>query len=188
MNTQIALAGVGGQGILFATKLLAETAIRSGYDLTGSETHGMSQRGGSVVSYLKIGDFLSPLLSPGSADYLLAFEPNEACRNLALVRTGLENRSGGRIYANAGPDFPSPPFAEFFKKNKIKTHVINADQIALDMGAPLSTNLIMLGFACADPDFPFSPGELTETARQTGPERFREANVKALETGRQAFV
>ena len=185
MNTQIALAGVGGQGILFATKLLAETAIRLGHGLLGSETHGMSQRGGSVVSYLKIGDFFSPLLSAGSVDFLLAFEANEAHRNMHFIRPGADGLLGGRLYVNAKDGFPPPEIGEFFKKNGIVAKAVDADQAALKLGAAVASNLIMLGFASSDPDFPFTLEQLLLTAEEASPKRFKKINIAALEQGRQ---
>ena len=185
MNTQIALAGVGGQGILFATKLLAETAIRLGHGLLGSETHGMSQRGGSVVSYLKIGDFFSPLLSAGSVDYLLAFEADEAYRNVHFVKPGSDGLPGGKLYVNSGGGFPSPEIGEFFEKNGMAAKAIDADQAALKLGAAVASNIIMIGFAAKDPDFPFSLEQLILTAEEASPERFKKMNIRALEAGHQ---
>ena len=74
-NQQLIISGVGGQGILFITRLLAETAIEKGFHVLTSETHGMAQRGGIVISHLKIGGFSSPLVRPGQADGLLALKP-----------------------------------------------------------------------------------------------------------------
>ena len=74
MRTQMILAGVGGQGILFATKIFSELGLKIGLSVTGSETHGMSQRGGSVISHLKLGSFHSPLIRTGSADLLYSFD------------------------------------------------------------------------------------------------------------------
>ncbi len=183
MNVQIVLAGVGGQGILFSTKLLAETAIRLKHNVIGSETHGMSQRGGSVVSYLKIGGFSSPLLRTGSADCLLSFEVNEAYRNIKFIRPASNERSGGLIYVNSQVPFPTEAIRDYLARNNIRIGVLNGDEIALKLNAPLVSNLIVLGFACKDKDFPFDLEELISTAEQISPPRFRELNIKALSEG-----
>ena len=99
MNKKIVLAGIGGQGILFATKILSETASRKGYDIIGSETHGMSQRGGSVASFLKIGDFSGPQIMKGKADYLYGYDPQETIKNLIFIR------KGGVCFADAKDSF-----------------------------------------------------------------------------------
>ncbi|CCK80983.1 2-oxoacid:acceptor oxidoreductase family protein [Desulfobacula toluolica] len=74
VEQQIIISGLGGQGVLFVTKLLAETAMAENYKVLTSETHGMAQRGGIVISYLKIGDFSGPLIRPGKADALIALK------------------------------------------------------------------------------------------------------------------
>ena len=85
------LGGLGGQGILFMTKILANTALTKGYRVMGAETHGMAQRGGSVVSHLRLGDIESSLVKNGSAHFLLALEENEAYRNLPFLKKLAEN-------------------------------------------------------------------------------------------------
>ena len=82
------LAGLGGQGVVFLTRLLAQTAVALGHAVMVSETHGMSQRGGSVISHLKIGGDEAPLIQRGTADVLLALEADEAVRNLPFLRRG----------------------------------------------------------------------------------------------------
>ncbi|MBA3044170.1 indolepyruvate ferredoxin oxidoreductase subunit beta, partial [archaeon] len=79
-NENVVIAGVGGQGILFASKIIGESAVASNMNLILSEIHGMAQRGGAVISTVKIGDVSSPLIADGEADIVLAFEPAEALR------------------------------------------------------------------------------------------------------------
>jgi indolepyruvate ferredoxin oxidoreductase beta subunit len=88
MDLKLILSGIGGQGVLFATSVFSETALSLGYDVLGSETHGMSQRGGSVISHLKIGAYESPLVRQGTADVLLAFDEDEAYRTLGFLTRG----------------------------------------------------------------------------------------------------
>lgn len=176
MKAQLVLAGIGGQGVLFATKLLAQTAVRLGYKVIVAETHGMSQRGGSVASHLKIGEFASPLVRMGTADYLLAFEAKEGYRNLKFLRPASDTRPGGVIYSNAG-----------ITDEKVCSLVvyrgIPADQIALNLGAFRAENLILLGFATQDEHFPFRLDDLSATVEQISPEKLKHVNIAALKEG-----
>jgi indolepyruvate ferredoxin oxidoreductase beta subunit len=130
ISQQLIISGVGGQGILFITRLLAETAIAKGMSVLTSETHGMAQRGGIVISHLKVGAFSSPLVRPGHADCLIALKPD----NVQIHRSFL--RPDGWIAANAG-DASSLTVAAS----------IDADTIALQLGNPQAVNLIVLGRA-----------------------------------------
>ena len=138
---QLIISGVGGQGILFVTRLLAETAITMGLPVLTSETHGMAQRGGIVISHLKIGDFSSPLVRPGHSDGLIALKPE----NVALHRHFL--RDGGWIVANA------LPISVVEAEHPVAT--IDADTLALAMGTPQAVNLMVLGRALAEPGLLF---------------------------------
>src|SRR3972149_3754284 len=86
MNIQMIISGVGGQGVLLVTRIFAAFALQEGYPLIGSEDHGMSQRGGSVMTHLKIGNFDSPLVKKGGADILLSLEKNEAYKTLHYLK------------------------------------------------------------------------------------------------------
>ena len=88
IKQQIIISGVGGQGVLFVTRLLAEAAMMKGFPVLTSETHGMAQRGGTVVSHLKVGDFSSPLIRPFSADGLLALKPESLAQHGGFVKPG----------------------------------------------------------------------------------------------------
>jgi len=134
ISQQLIISGVGGQGILFITRLLAETAIALGAQVLTSETHGMAQRGGIVISHLKIGDFSSPLVRPGHADGLIALKPG----NVELHRSFL--KPGGFIAANSGAVAAAPELAGL-------SAGIDADAISLQLGNPQSVNLIVLGCA-----------------------------------------
>ena len=81
MRQQIVISGVGGQGVLFVTRILAEAAIMKGISVLASETHGMAQRGGTVLSHLKVGNFSSPLIRPGNANGLLALKADSFARH-----------------------------------------------------------------------------------------------------------
>jgi indolepyruvate ferredoxin oxidoreductase beta subunit len=135
MRQQIVLSGVGGQGILFLSRLLAEAAIACGFPVLTSETHGMAQRGGVVVSHLKVGRFDSPLVRTGRADLLIVLKEE----NIALHREFLAD--GGTLVVNAPVPTDAGP--------RVRLHAIDADALALSTGSPLAVNLVLLGFALA---------------------------------------
>ena len=145
---QLIIAGVGGQGILFITRLLAETAIARGLAVLTSETHGMAQRGGIVVSHLKVGEFSSPLVRPGRADGLLALK----AETVALHRHFLT--AGGWIVANA------TSLAIVEAEHPVAT--VDADPVALHLGNPQAVNLIVLGRALAEEGRLFCTAEEVE--------------------------
>ena len=135
VKQQILISGVGGQGVLFVTGLLAEAAINKGLPVFTSETHGMAQRGGTVVSHFKVGDFSSPLIRPFQADALLVLKDEN------IVQHGSFLKKDGWAVVNSGNDL---------KIGKTLTaSAIDADKLAQKIANPKSVNLIMLGFALA---------------------------------------
>mgnify|MGYP000473515627 CR=1 FL=1 len=130
MDTRnILLCGLGGQGILFMTKILAQTALNKGFDIMGAETHGMAQRGWSVVSHLRLGQAGSSLVRTGSAHILLALEENEGYRNLPFLS------NGAIMFVNAGiNDFPIETVKAFLEKKQVTCHTIPASELADDLG------------------------------------------------------
>lgn len=181
MEWKLVLAGVGGQGVLFATRVLSETALALGYDVIGSETHGMSQRGGSVVSHLKIGPFQSPLVRRGTADVVLAFDPDEAYRNFSFARRG-----GVCVVNNDRPDFPDARVQAVLDDLGVRVLILDADRIAADLGAPRTANVTLIGFALAYPDMPLPAEAVRETLARVSPYPYREINLQAFERGYQA--
>ena len=177
-TVNIVLGGLGGQGILFMTKVLAQAALKKGLRTMGAETHGMAQRGGSVISHLRFGDVESSLVRTGSAHFLLALEENEAYRNIPfLVR-------GGSIYANAKTDrFPRPEVKSYLDKMGIIYRSVPAEEIAMGLGVPMSSNLALLGFFSAFREGPLTYEELRETIDQVSPDRFKEMNFKVFDAG-----
>lgn len=186
MNLQIIVTGIGGQGVLFATKVLTRTALALGLETIGAETHGMSQRGGSVISHLKIGPFDSPLVRKGKADLSLALDPHEAYRTMDFLRPG------GVCFTNCNwPEFPAPAAQAYLNDLSIQTPVCDADGIALSLGTPALANVILVGFASAHAALPFSPDQLRATLADISPARLLEPNLRAFEAGygagQQAF-
>jgi len=178
MNLQLILSGVGGQGILFATRIFSELALEQGYNVIGSETHGMAQRGGSVISHLKIGDYSSPLVRQGTADLLLSFDQDEAYRTLGFLK------KGGLCFVNSPKEnFWDPGINGYLEKNEIEAYSFPADKVALALGAPRSANLGLIGYALSVPDVPFTYEDIRETIVRVSPSRFRDVNLQAFDTG-----
>lgn len=173
---QILVSGLGGQGVLFATSILLEAARAKGWDAIASETHGMAQRGGSVVSHLKFGPFLSPLIRSGAADVLLSLNREEAFRNLHFVRRG------GTVMVNAAAlSKEQGLLAEKLKRRDVQFIGTDATEVARSAGTPRAGNVALLGAACAAGILPFSADEL-KTALATLAEGKRgESNLKVLE-------
>jgi indolepyruvate ferredoxin oxidoreductase beta subunit len=133
VRQQILISGVGGQGVLFVTRLLAEAAIARGLPVFTCETHGMAQRGGTVVSHLKIGSFCSPLIRAGQADGLLALKSETLAQHAAFLKPG------GWVVANAGGrEMCKVPGTAF---------CLDADHLVQKTERPRSLNLVVLGFA-----------------------------------------
>lgn len=135
INQQIVIGGVGGQGVLFVTRLLAEAAMQNGFSVLTSETHGMAQRGGTVVSHLKVGNFSSPMIRSGQADGLIALK-GEICGTFSSLL-----RSGAWVTVNSAS---VPAHAD-----GATVTYLNAEGIAMASGFPRSVNLVMLGFSLA---------------------------------------
>jgi indolepyruvate ferredoxin oxidoreductase beta subunit len=178
MNLQMVLSGVGGQGILFSTRIFSELALEQGYNVMGSETHGMAQRGGSVVSHLKIGDYSSPLVRQGTADILFAFDRDEAYRTLGFLKRG------GLCFVNSPrEDFWDAGVKGFLEKSEIRAYSFPADKVALALSAPRSANLALIGHALSVPDVPFTYEDVKETIVRVSPPRFRDTNLKVFDIG-----
>ena len=173
---QILISGLGGQGVLFATSLLLEAARRKGWDAIASETHGMAQRGGSVVSHLKFGPFLSPLIRPGSADTLLSLQREEAFRNLHFIKPG------ATVVINApGLTEQQAALADQVKGRGAQLLVKDATGIAKQAGTPRAGNVAILGIACASGVLPFSADEMMEAIGTLTRGPRRESNLKVFE-------
>lgn len=176
--TNVLIAGLGGQGVLKASDILADAAFRSGRDVKKAEVHGMSQRGGSVTSHLKIGGNGSPLIRRGTADLLLALESNEAIRNLPFLRRG------GVAIINTEQDLPSE-IARHLVWLNIQVLSVPATQMAVELGSARVSNVIVVGFAAAHPSLTLSIDALKETLTVVTRRR-HELNLRALEAGYHA--
>ena len=184
MNIQMIISGVGGQGVLLVTRIFSDFALREGYPLIGSEDHGMSQRGGSVITYLKIGDFNSPLVKRGSANILLSLERNEALKTLNYLRPSANGQNGGLGFINASdPNYMNDQIRNYLKEKGIEIYIFSANRVASEMGSVQSTNIALIGFASAHPRFPFPPEKLRQSIDRVTPPKFREMSLKIFDKG-----
>lgn len=178
MELKLVLAGLGGQGVIFTTRLLAQAAMALGQPVMVSEVHGMSQRGGSVISHLKIGGSEAPLIRRGTADLLLALEPDEAVRNLPFLRRG------GLAFVNAENSL-RPDVAKHLERLEIQVLSLPATRMAVALGSVAVTNVVLVGFAAAHPFLPLPIDALRETLAVIAPRR-RALNLQALAAGYRA--
>jgi indolepyruvate ferredoxin oxidoreductase beta subunit len=179
-TVNMVLSGLGGQGILFMTKVLAEAAMSKGHNVMVAETHGMAQRGGSVVSHLRIGQVAGTLVRSGTAHYLLSLEENEVYRNLPFLA------ANSKLYANVLTNgFPRSDVKSYLEKRGIRYRSLPAGRIAMEMGSPMGTNLLLLGFFSAFEDVPVDHRDIRSTIEHVSPERFRDVNLKVFDAGYQ---
>ena len=167
MKQQIIVSGLGGQGALTLTRLLAEAAAAMGLPVITSETHGMAQRGGTVISMIKVGPFRGPLIPAGEADRGLFLH----LKNLAVHSFYM--KPDGTVFVNAATpgDFQS----------------LDAQALATAHGLPpVAANLILLGFAAGQGGLFAAPDLLADLIAAKTPERFREASLRAFQSGLDA--
>ena len=177
-TVNIVLCGLGGQGILFMTKVLAWAAVNEGLNILGAETHGMAQRGGSVTSHLRLGDVKGSLVRAGTANFLISLDDTEAYRNLPFLA------KGGEIYVNVNPEvFPEEKVRIFLNNKKVTYHALNAGNIAQDLGTPLSTNLALLGHFSAFREGPLGYENMRKTIQQISPGVLKKINLTIFDAG-----
>lgn len=184
-TTNIMIVGVGGQGTLLASRILGNAVILAGYDVKVSEVHGMSQRGGSVVTYVKFGDKVhSPIIDKGEADIILAFERLEAYRALPWLK------KGGKIIINDQRINPMPVItgAMEYPENIIEKISANADVTSLDAltlaeraGSIKAVNVVLIGVMAKSTSIPYETW--VDTIKSTVPPKFLDINLKAFELG-----
>jgi len=186
--TNVLIVGVGGQGVLLASEVLSEMAMKAGMDVKKSEVHGMSQRGGVVSSHVKFGPkVFSPIIPYGRADILISFEQAEALRAIDWLNPdGLLATSTTRLIppiATSGKiKYPDDPVAEIKKKVK-NVIAIDADKIALEMGNPRLVNILLLGVISTRLEFDVARWQEAIKARVKA--KFVELNLKAFARGRE---
>lgn len=162
MKQQIIISGIGGQGVVFMTRVVAEAAMEAGFNVLTSETHGMAMRGGTVVSYVKVGDFKSPLVPRGQADIgLFLHRPN------LDIHSGLMKKTG-RIFINA----PSGNHDS-----------CDATELAKAAGTIVIANLVLLGFAAGTGALFCNAEVLENVIKRISKPRQLETNLQGLRLG-----
>lgn len=185
MTKKIMIVGVGGQGTLLASRILGNTVINEGYDVKVSEVHGMSQRGGSVVTYVKYGEEVySPIIDRGEADIILAFEMLEAYRALPYLK------KGGKLIVNTQEIDPMPVITGSMQypeniadklNEKADVTLVDALTLAEQAGNFKAVNVVLIGVMAKSTDIPYE--KWIETINTTVPPKFLDVNLKAFELG-----
>lgn len=188
-TTTILLVGVGGQGTILAGKILATVASEAGLDVKVSEIHGMSQRGGSVSTIVRVGDEVATMVcDPGCADVIVAFEAVEALRAQHYLA------EGGHLFVNDEQITPvSVHIGSFSMPEHVEERLLglgatlfDAGGIARGLGSPRSTNVVLVG--ALSTALPFSDELWREGVAACVPPRTVEANLRAFEAGREAAL
>ncbi len=188
MTKNIMIVGVGGQGSLLASKILGNAVLKMGYDVKVSEVHGMSQRGGSVVTYVKFGEAVySPVICRGESDVILSFEQLEAARWLPYLK------KGGTVITNTQKINPMPvitgvadyPEDIVSKIEAAGVHIIGADVLSLarQAGSEKAVNVVLLGMAA--PYLGIPTEVLREAVAESVPEKFKDVNLAAFDMGHE---
>ena len=189
MTKNIMIVGVGGQGSLLASKMLGKLLLSQGYDVKVSEVHGMSQRGGSVVTYVRYGEKVySPIIDKGEADYIISFEKLEAARYVSYLK------KGGKIIVSTQEIDPMPVItgAAQYPENLIEkmqaagadVDAIHALSLAMEAGSSKAVNLVLMGRLSKY--FDASEDAWMEALEACVPPKFLELNKKAFAMGRDA--
>ena len=182
----IYICGVGGQGIIKTSTIIGEAALNQGLDVVMSEIHGMSQRGGSVSTELKIGGYSSSIIPNHAADMLLSFEPVETIRGLD------KTNSETKIVYNTHPIVPSSSDKAYpsvdnitraLKENFKHVLPIDGTKLAIDAGSVLSLNMVLLGAVTADDKFPLKKESVIDAMKNNLKEKFHKMNMDAIESG-----
>ncbi len=206
MIINLIVAGVGGQGSILASHIIAEAAILSAaargsagdggtFNVRVGETFGAAMRGGAVASHVRFGDVLGPLVGAGQADLILALEPLEG------LRIGVEYaKAGGIAILNSDPFHPvdvkigaarypaMAGIAKALQQLGSTVTVLDATKLALEAGTAKAMNVVMLGAAFASGLFPFSEQIMVEAIRARVPQKFLDVNLKAFNLGKDAYL
>ena len=192
MKLDVVITGVGGQGTILASRIIAKAAMDAGWQVRTSETIGMAQREGCVISHVRIGNDLTGALIPdGVADVILSFELAEAVRGLSKLKRG------GKAIINQDIIVPTSVSIGLsqYKADDIHSFLLNeltqpcffsAGEKAREAGNIKAVNVVLLGAFSTLPNLPFGANDLLGSVLETVPEKFKEINREAFELGRQA--
>ncbi|SDC30392.1 indolepyruvate oxidoreductase subunit beta [Parafannyhessea umbonata] len=191
MRRDIVLCGTGGQGTVLASRLLATAAMRKCLPVKTAETIGMAQRGGSVLSHVRVGEGVaSPLVGSGRADVILAFEPAEAARQLRLLKLGgavvVSNRPVVPVSAvTGGPAYDLDAVMGYLRGAVSNLTVVDADAAARELGSAKVLNVLLLGAATRTGALGFTVDEVRAAVHDVVPERFLALNDRALDYAKE---
>ena len=188
--TSVIIVGVGGQGTLLASRILGYAVMKQGYDVKVSEVHGMSQRGGSVITYVRFGEKVySPVIDTGEADMILAFEQLESARYLPFLK------EGGSIVVNSQQIDPMPVITgnarypqeilEAEAAMNVNVRAVDALRLAQEAGSQKAVNVVLIGAMAKE--MGISKDIWMDALENCVPQKFVEMNKKAFELGFRAI-
>lgn len=186
MNKNIILCGVGGQGTVLASKLIAASAMKKGLPVMSAETIGMAQRGGSVFSHVRIGEGIcSPMIAKGDADLILGFEPGETVRMLPFLKKGGQVVTTRRAIlpvtaSLSGSNYNGEIMVSYLENHVENLLVIDSQKACEEIGSPKALNILLLGAAVSSGRLGFSEDDIKEAIKEKLPECFHQMNFKAL--------
>ena len=186
VRKNIVLTGVGGQGTVLASKLIAAAAMNKGLPVMSAETIGMAQRGGSVFSHLRIGEGIaSPMIAKGEADLILGFEPAETVRMLPYLKPDGQVVTAMRgvmpvTAALAGGNYRAEDMLAYLKSEVKNLLLVDTDEAVRTLGNPKVVNVVLLGAALASGALGLTEAELQDAIRDRLPEKLHEINFRAL--------
>lgn len=192
--TNIVLCGIGGQGTVLASKLLAAAGMKKGFNVQSAETIGMAQRGGSVFSHLRMGaadeDIPSPMISLGTADILIGFEPGETVRLLPYLKPDGQVITASRAVmpvtaALTGGNYDGADMVRYLEENVKKLSVVDTEAALAELQNPKVTNVLLLGYAAESGALGLSAGDLKEALKERLPEKLWDVNFRALDYAKQ---
>jgi len=200
MNSyNILLSGVGGQGLMLLSQIMGDACILKDYPIIVGAQHGLAQRSGSISAHVRIGDTNSPLIPYGLADMIIAMEGMEALRYIEYLKEGgiivmnnrimhppletapiIKNRQEKRLYVTL------EQITQQLKKVTENIIGLEANKLAIEAGNPRTENIVLLGAASIQKDFPIDSEAIKKAIKRNVPERTIEANLKAYEIGQKA--
>lgn len=187
MNKNIVLCGVGGQGTVLASKLIAAAAMNKDLPVMSAETIGMAQRGGSVFSHVRIGkNAVSPMIAHKEADIIIGFEPGEAVRVLPFLKDGgtviTSSRAISPVTATlTGSSYNGGEMLDYLRKHIKNLFVIDTQKACSEIGSPKALNTLLLGAAVQSGALGLSEEDMKKAVISRLPEKFHALNFSALE-------
>ena len=186
MNKNIILCGVGGQGTILASRLIASAAMAADIPIKTAETIGMAQRGGSVMSHLRLGEgACAPLVAQGEADLIIGFEPGETVRMMPYLKKGgavvVSKRPVMPVSAMIGQSsYDAEAMLQYLRDNVEHLTIVDADKAAEELGSARTLNVVLLGAAVRSGELGLTEEDLEGAVRERVPAKFLELNRRAL--------